>query len=71
VECRDSGDGPAPVYSQNDPAGDDPRLVLPSFGELVLTWIDYIERGIYATKPGGGWHDFQNYPSDVLQLGVR
>ncbi len=72
VECRGSGDVPAPIYSQNDYAGDDPRQVLPSYGELVLTWIDYLERGVYATKPeGGGWHDIQDYPPEVLRLGVR
>lgn len=70
VQCVTSGDVPAPVYVVHEPAAPS-RLALASLGELVLTWIDYIERGVYASNPEGGWHDIQDYPADVLALGVR
>jgi hypothetical protein len=71
VQCVGSGDIPASIYTVNDWA-DAPKLVLASFGELVLTWIEYIERGIYAVGADGpwGWHDTQNYPPDVRALGI-
>ena len=58
-----------PVYVKHDPAAP-AKCVLASFGELVLTWRDLIEQGVYATRPEGGWSETQEYPPDVLALGV-
>lgn len=69
VQCTASGNAPAPVYVVHDPAAPS-RLVLASFGELVLTWIDLIERGIYARQPEGGWSDEQHYPDEIVELGL-
>jgi len=69
VQCLASGNVPAPVYLVGDWAAPS-RLVLPSFGELVVNWMDFIDRGIYATRPEGGWREEQNYPPDVLARGV-
>lgn len=70
VACRQAGDVPAPIYYDRY---DDfqPDIALPSFGELVLTWIKYIETGIYATNPSGGWAPRPLAPpGDVLDRGV-
>jgi len=69
VPCGESGHVPAPVYVVHDPAAPS-QLALPSFGELVLTWLDLIQRGAYASREGGGWNEAQTYPADVLALGV-
>jgi len=69
VQCLETGDVPAPVYVVDEPAAPS-RLVLPSFGELVVNWMDFIDRGIYATRPEGGWSEEQHFPPDVLALGV-
>jgi hypothetical protein len=48
------------------------RAGLPSFGELVLTWIDYVEQGVYAIEPedlGAGMRSRTIRP-DLLALGV-
>lgn len=73
VECRHAQAAAATVHK----AGDwtmDVTPVLPSLGELVLTWISYIERGIYVVGPDGGWSPDQpspeQRPEDVRKLGV-
>lgn len=66
VQCPGNGPIAAPVYRSWD-WPDPPTLVL---RELVLTWIAYIESGVCATKPEGGWAHIQNYSDDVLELGV-
>lgn len=43
VQCVGVGDVPAPVYTLGEPAGD-AELTHPSLGQLVLSWIDEIER---------------------------
>jgi hypothetical protein len=53
-QCAGPRDAPVPVYSQNDYAVA-PRPVLASIGELVLTWISYIDCGVFATKADGTW----------------
>lgn len=69
VQCGSGGPVAAAVYRSYD-YPDPPELVLASFGELVLTWISYVEN-VYAVDPQGGWADTQNYPPDVLDLGVQ
>lgn len=69
VQCVSRGNVPAPIYAVHDPAAP-AELVRASFGELVLTWLDLIERAVYATRPEGGRSDAQEYPPDVLALGV-
>ena len=71
VQCAGSKDAPGPVYSQSAWA-DRPRLVLPSIGELVMTWISYIDRGVFATNPDGTWIAGARppHPPDVQELGV-
>lgn len=69
--CSGPRDVPVPIYSRNDYT-DPPRLVLPSIGELVLTWISYIDRDIFKTNADGSWisKPLDRYPPDVMQLGV-
>lgn len=69
VQCTGAGAIAAPVYRSHD-YPDPPELVLPSFGELVLTWISYIEN-VYSVDPDGGWASRQTYPTEVLDLGVQ
>lgn len=70
-DCSVPRDAPVPVYTQNDDVVE-PRLVLPSIGELVLTWIDLIDRGVWVTNPDGtwAWNADQLLPADVLKLGI-
>ena len=42
--CAGARDAPVPVYGRSDWASP-PELRLPSIGELVMTWSDYIDRG--------------------------
>lgn len=67
--CDGARDAPVPIYSQNDWTAP-LRLVLPSIGELVTTWTDYLDRGIFQTNPDGTWAYRHDLPQDVLQLGV-
>jgi hypothetical protein len=41
-----------------------------AFGELVHTWLGFPDRGVYLSRPEGGWSDAQEYPPDVVSLGV-
>ena len=69
IRCAGSGRIPAPVYSLHDWTSD-ARLALPSFGELVHTWMGYVEQGIYAARSPDGWSDEQDFPPEVRALGV-
>lgn len=70
LDCKVPRDAPIPIHSLNDWT-EDPRLVLPSFGELIATWIEYIDRGVFSTSTNGTWvWDHENVPRDVLELGV-
>lgn len=67
----DGPDAPVPVYTQIDHT-EQPRRVLSSIGELVLAWIDLMDRGIWATNADGTWaidHD-RALPPDVMRLGI-
>ncbi len=68
--CSVPRDAPVPIYTQHDV--DDPRLVLPSIGELVLAWIDLIDHGIWKTNADGTWAWDPRVlpPDDVLKLGI-
>jgi len=70
IACRESGEVAAPVYVEIRDF--EPDLALPSFGELVLTWMSYIERGIYAVAADGGWdpRPRPELPDDVRRLQV-
>lgn len=69
VKCDEEGDVPAPIYCDPSDEGLEPALA--SFGELVLTWIDYIERDVFAVGPEGGWAHPQPDPyADLRSLGV-
>lgn len=69
-DCAVARDAPVPVYSQNDDVVA-PRLVLPSIGELIMVWIDLIDRGVWRTNPDGTWAwDHEQLPNDVLELGI-
>lgn len=48
-----------------------PNLALGSFGELIETWIEYINRGVLRTNPDGTWVcDHETIPRDIVDLGV-
>jgi len=74
VECRHAGDVPAPVYWDRYDDFVRPELAAPSLGDLLLVWISYIERGVYAANPEGGWAADQPLldepPPDVVQRGL-
>ncbi|MGH2840073.1 MAG: hypothetical protein ACRDKY_04520 [Solirubrobacteraceae bacterium] len=69
--CDVPRDSPVPIYTQNDDVSE-PCLVLPSIGELVLAWIDLIDRAVWTTNPDGSWAwDHRRVPpADVLKLGI-
>jgi hypothetical protein len=68
--CAVPRDAPVPVYSQNDDVVA-PRLVLPSIGELIVGWIELIDRGVWRTNPDGTWAwDHEQLPDDVLERGI-
>lgn len=73
VACRQRGDVPAPVYWDRY-ANFNPEVAAPSMGELILVWLSYIERGVYAVDPAGGWAADQPLlvepPEDALQRGL-
>lgn len=69
--CAVPRDAPVPIYTQHDDVVD-PRLVLPSIGELVLAWIDLMDRDVWRTNPDGTWawdHTRLTAP-DVLDMGI-
>lgn len=69
-DCSGPRDAPVPIYSLNDWT-DDARLALSSIGDLVLTWISLIDRGVWVTRPDGTWAwDHERIPQDVLQNGI-
>lgn len=72
VGCRQSGDVAAPVYWDRY-ANFNPEVAAPSMGELILVWLGYLERGVYAV-PDGGWAADQPQivepPDDVLDRGL-
>jgi hypothetical protein len=70
-DCAGRHDEPVPIITALD-ASDEHRVVLPSIGELILAWIDLLDRGIWATNPDGTWiidHD-RRLPPDVLNLAI-
>lgn len=69
--CAGPKDAPVLVYSQNDYT-ERPRLALSAIGDLILTWISYIDRGVFAANADGTWvlDPQQQHPPDVRDLGV-
>lgn len=70
-QCAGERNAPVPIYVMDDWSDQAPRLALPSIGELVRTWITYIDRGLATTTADGRWRrDRHRYPQDILDLGV-
>jgi hypothetical protein len=70
-QCAGERHAPVPVYVLEDWAAEAPRLALPSIGELVRTWISYIDLGLATTDADGSWRrDRHRYPQEILDLGV-
>jgi hypothetical protein len=71
IEPRYAG-GAVPFVIGRSQSRYEPRLVLPSIGELVMTWISYIDCGLFATHPDGTWigRSEKRFPPDVQELGV-
>ena len=70
-QCAGEPDAPVPVYVMDDWSAENPRLALPSIGELVRTWISYIDLGLATTNADGSWRsEIHRIPKDVLDLGV-
>jgi len=44
--------------------------VPPSIGDLVLTWISYLDQGIFAAGADGAWEGHVDYPEEVWRPGV-
>ena len=70
-QCAGERDAPVPVYVMDDWSAEDPRLALPSIGELVRTWISYIDLGLATTNADGSWRlEPHRIPKEVLEFGV-
>ena len=69
--CAGVRDEPVPIYGRLDWASP-PSLRLPSIGELVLTWLEYIDRGLFDVGADGAWRvdPDREVPADVLRLAV-
>ena len=67
VACRAAGNVPAPVYYETHDFA--PHLALPSFGELILGWIRYIDSGGYPSGPDG-WTDDAPDPAGIEAFDV-
>jgi hypothetical protein len=74
VACRERGEDPAPVYWDRYDDFVSPAIAAPSLGALILVWMEYIDRGVYAVSPHGGWADDQPLlvepPEDVVKRGL-
>ncbi|MEY2515694.1 MAG: hypothetical protein QOJ89_3052 [bacterium] len=55
VACCRRGEVRAPVYWDRYDDFVSPEIAARSLGELILVWMSYIERGVYAVDPDGGW----------------
>lgn len=46
---------------------DEPQLALRSFGQLIETWIAYIDHGVFRMDADGtgGW-DHESIPHDIV-----
>lgn len=74
LACRQRGKVPTPVYWDRYDDFVRPQIAAPSLGELILVWMSYIERGVYAVDPDGGWTTDQPLlvepPDDVIERGL-
>jgi hypothetical protein len=74
VACSERGSVPAPVYWDRYDDFVRPEQAASSLGELVTVWMGYVERGVYASGPDGGWAADQPLlngpPADVLHRGL-
>jgi SMI1 / KNR4 family (SUKH-1) len=70
-QCDGECDAPVPIYVLDDWSDEAPRPALPSIGELVQTWISYIDMGLATTNADGSWRkDSRRYSQAHLDLGV-
>lgn len=61
---------PVPIYTQNDNA-DIPKEVLPSIGELVLAWLELLERGVWTLRRDGIWTTHpEKIPDSKIEMGI-
>ena len=67
--CDGPLDEPVSIHTQQDI--DDPILALPSIGELVKTWIELVDIGVFTADADGRWEsDFDKIPEEIRQLGI-
>jgi hypothetical protein len=67
--CDGAPEDPVPIHTQQDI--EEPIQALPSIGELVKTWTELIETGVFTTNAHGHWEwDFDNIPQPIRQLGI-
>ena len=74
LQCSQSGPVASVVWIVLDWASGIERTA-PSLGELVATWTDHLERGIWLPDTHGGWAEIQpaleiGLPADVETHGV-
>lgn len=71
VDGNGPRDAPAPIYSQNDEP-ERPEIALPSVGDLIATWTQLIEDGVFATTPDGRWQplDPNRIPPELEGRGI-
>jgi hypothetical protein len=74
LQCTHSGPVASPVWIVLDWAGGIEGTA-PSLGELVATWTDHLERGVWLPDPDGGWAEIQpalenGLPADVEVHGI-
>jgi hypothetical protein len=67
--CDGPADAPVPIWVGDH--GVESRLALPSIGELVATWAELIETGVYRIDQDGEWEDpeWEALPEHVRQHG--
>jgi hypothetical protein len=67
--CDGAPEDPVPIHTQQDI--EEPIQALPSIGELVKTWTELIETGVFTTNAHGHWEwDFGKIPQPIRQLGI-
>lgn len=67
--CGGRRDDPVPIYTQNDVEA--PSEVLASIGELVLAWVDLMDRGVWIPRADGGLDTrWEKVPDSIVEMGI-
>jgi hypothetical protein len=69
-DCRGSTDAPAPVLVSHE--FEEPKLALPSIGDLIAVWTQFIDDGVWTITEGGQWDGsyVEALSDDILERGI-